>query len=282
MIYTHFGKPADVLKHLVLCEVMKDEQPQIYVETNSACAEYLLSRTPEQQYGIYFFIDKAKNYKELFNSVYFNLESVEVKNNRYLGSPGLAMNILQNSTERFIFFDIEPDPLNNIRDFAERQQLSENVKLLNQDSVIGTYNLLPTLPQSTLIHIDPYEIDKPSKNGQTYFDLFVQATKQGLKCVLWYGFNTYQERERINNYMVDKLSSNNTGNLLCIELIMAIMQVDKVLCNPGVVGYGLLTSNLSETSMSIVKDFSELLTDLYKGSNYNGFKGDLIREIIPL
>lgn len=36
--YTHFGKQPDVLKHLVLCEVLKIEKPQVYVETNSACA----------------------------------------------------------------------------------------------------------------------------------------------------------------------------------------------------------------------------------------------------
>ncbi|EEY82508.1 hypothetical protein HMPREF0103_2727 [Bacteroides sp. 2_1_33B] len=50
--YTHFGKQPDVLKHLVLCEVLQIEKPQIYVETNSACAIYTMTHTPEQEYGI--------------------------------------------------------------------------------------------------------------------------------------------------------------------------------------------------------------------------------------
>lgn len=36
--YTHFGKQADVFKHLVLCEILQIEKPQMYVETNSASA----------------------------------------------------------------------------------------------------------------------------------------------------------------------------------------------------------------------------------------------------
>lgn len=51
--YTHFAKQPDVLKHLILCEVLRNEAPQVYVETNSACAIYSMTQTPEQQYGIY-------------------------------------------------------------------------------------------------------------------------------------------------------------------------------------------------------------------------------------
>lgn len=53
--YTHFGKQPDVLKHLILCEVLRNEHPQVYVETNSACAIYPMQQTSEQQYGIYYF-----------------------------------------------------------------------------------------------------------------------------------------------------------------------------------------------------------------------------------
>ena len=57
--YTHYGKQPDVLKHLILCEVLRNEHPQIYVETNSACAFYPMQQTSEQQYGIYYFLEKA-------------------------------------------------------------------------------------------------------------------------------------------------------------------------------------------------------------------------------
>ena len=46
--YTHFAKQPDVLKHLILCEVLRNEAPQVYVETNSACAIYSMTQTPLQ------------------------------------------------------------------------------------------------------------------------------------------------------------------------------------------------------------------------------------------
>ena len=42
--YTHYGKQADVFKHLVLCEVLQIEKPQIYIE-NSASAIYQMAHT---------------------------------------------------------------------------------------------------------------------------------------------------------------------------------------------------------------------------------------------
>lgn len=44
MTYTHFGKQADVLKHLLLCELLRIEKPRVYVETNAACAQYALEK----------------------------------------------------------------------------------------------------------------------------------------------------------------------------------------------------------------------------------------------
>ena len=109
MTYTHFGKQADVLKHLLLCELLRIEKPRVYVETNAACAQYALERTPEQEYGIYHFLKKAgvaeKEYiperaeyhslkGALHRSAYYQQESEAMQANRYIGSPGLAMNIL--------------------------------------------------------------------------------------------------------------------------------------------------------------------------------------------
>lgn len=282
MPYTHFGKQADVWKHLTLSEVMLNEQPQIYIETNSACSDYSLNNSPEQQYGIYHFIDKAPIYRELVKSKYFDLESSVIKDNKYLGSPGLAMSILGKSSDKFIFFDIETAPLTNISEFAIRNDLANKAETINQDSVIGVMDLLQTLPKSTLIHIDPYYIDRPSANGYNYLDLFVRASEQGLKCFLWYGFNTLNDKKQINDFIKSNLTNCSIDNLSCVELIMKIIQNDSIACNPGILGSGLLTSNLSKDSLSAIMDFCELLIDLYKGTKYKGFKGDLYREIIKI
>lgn len=85
MPYTHFGKQADVFKHVILCEVLKREKPDLYVETNSACAEYMLSNSLEQQYGICHFLNNVSEYNEFTDSNYLNLERKAYRDHLYLG-----------------------------------------------------------------------------------------------------------------------------------------------------------------------------------------------------
>lgn len=280
--YSHFAKPADVWKHLALCEVMRNEQLTVYVETNSACADYHLSHTPEQEYGIYNFIEKATNYEGLSDSLYHRLESAAIKENKYLGSPALAMCILGDTVDKFHFFDIETAALSDVIAFANRNQLADKVEIIKQDSIIGVLDLLPKLPKSTLVHIDPYDIDKPSTNGKDYLDVFAEASERGMKCVLWYGFNTLDEKKYLDDFMIAKLSGKMIDNLSCIELIMDIIQKNTILCNPGILGNGLLTSNLSNASTSTIEKYSKSLTDLYQNSHYNGFKGSIYRDILDI
>ena len=118
--YTHFAKQPDVLKHLILCEVLRNEAPQVYVETNSACAIYSMTQTPEQQYGIYHFLEKADDDKSLKDSIYYQLESTEMAKGNYLGSPALAMNVLGKQAKRFVFFDLEKSALENVDIYAKQ------------------------------------------------------------------------------------------------------------------------------------------------------------------
>ena len=122
--YTHFAKQPDVLKHLILCEVLRNEAPQVYVETNSACAIYSMTQTPEQQYGIYHFLEKADDDKSLKDSIYYQLESTEMAKGNYLGSPALAMNVLGKQAKRFVFFDLEKSALENVDIYAKQIGLS--------------------------------------------------------------------------------------------------------------------------------------------------------------
>ena len=163
--YTHFGKQPDVLKHLVLCEVLKIEKPQVYVETNSACAIYTMAHTPEQEYGIYHFLNKAQEDSILKNSFYYQLENESMANENYLGSPALAIKMLQNSVQRYLFFDLEQEALNNIMSFARKHAIESQIDTFNCDSLNEVLKLLPLLPKSTFLHIDPYEIDKANEDG---------------------------------------------------------------------------------------------------------------------
>ena len=273
--YTHFAKQPDVLKHLILCEVLKNETPQVYVETNSACAIYPMTQTPERQYGIYHFLEKADETPSLKDSIYYQLESGEMAKGNYLGSPALAMNVLGKQAKRFVFFDLEKSALENVGTYAKQIELSASVEIHHADSSRGTIELLPSLPTSSFIHIDPYEIDKKGNSGVTYLDVLIQATLLGMKCLLWYGFMTGDDKTSLDNYITSSLKKAGIKDYTGVELTMNSIRKDSVLCNPGILGSGILATNLSQTSTDIILDYSNQLVDIYKDAKYKDYDGSL-------
>ena len=273
--YTHFAKQPDVLKHLILCEVLKNETPQVYVETNSACAIYPMTQTSEQQYGIYHFLEKADEVPSLKDSVYYQLESGEMAKGNYLGSPALAMNVLGKQAKRFVFFDLEKSALENVGTYAKQIGLSASVEIHHADSSRGAIELLPSLPTSSFIHIDPYEIDKKGDSGVTYLDVLIQATLLGMKCLLWYGFMTGDDKASLDNYITSSLEKAGIKDYTGVELTMNSIRKDSVLCNPGILGSGILATNLSQTSTDIILDYSNQLVDIYKDAKYKDYDGSL-------
>lgn len=273
--YTHFAKQPDVLKHLILCEVLKNETPQVYVETNSACAIYPMTQTPEQQYGIYHFLEKADEVPSLKDSVYYQLESGEMAKGNYLGSPALAMNVLGKQAKRFVFFDLEKSALENVGTYAKQIGSSASVEIHHADSSRGTIELLPSLPTSSFIHIDPYEIDKKGDSGVTYLDVLIQATLLGMKCLLWYGFMTGDDKASLDNYITSSLEKAGIKDYTGVKLTMNSIRKDSVLCNPGILGSGILATNLSQTSTDIILDYSNQLVDIYKDAKYKDYDGSL-------
>ena len=273
--YTHFAKQPDVLKHLILCEVLKNETPQIYVETNSACAIYPMTQTPEQQYVIYHFLEKADEVPSLKDSIYYQLESGEMAKGNYLGSPALAMNVLGKQAKRFVFFDLEKSALKNVGTYAKQIGLSASVEIHHADSSRGTIELLPSLPTSSFIHIDPYEIDKKGNSGVTYLDVLIQATLLGMKCLLWYGFMTGDDKTSLDNYITSSLKKAGIKDYTGVELTMNSIRKDSVLCNPGILGSGILATNVSQASKDIILDYSNQLVDIYKDAKYKDYDGSL-------
>lgn len=278
--YTHFGKQPDLLKHLVLCEVLQIEKPQIYVETNSACAIYTMSHTPEQKYGIYHFLNEANEDATFQNSLYYQLENESIASGNYLGSPALAMKILNNDVKGYLFFDLEKRALDNIESFARHQAVAPPIRTFNCDSTDGVLKLLPSLPKSTFLHIDPYEIDKPNSNGHTYLDVLIGATKLGMKCLLWYGFMTINDKQALNKSVSEKLNKAGIKNYACSELIMNAIKKDTIVCNPGILGSGILATNLSQKSNSMIQDYSKKLVEIYRDARYKGLDESLYNDTI--
>lgn len=278
MGYSHYGKQAEVWKHLPLCDIIAQEQPTTYVETNSAYANYTLTHTPEQQYGIYHFIAKGKE-NSVNNSLYFQIENEAMQMNQYIGSPGLAMSILKNTCQ-YIFFDLDADALQNIEKFGKKQALNKQIILHNIDSLTGMTELLPKLPPNSFIHIDPYLINKPGSNGYTYLDIFIEASKLKIKCVLWYGYQTLNEKRELEELIRNSCKLESKHSISCHELTLKIIEPDTQPCFPGVLGSGLLTSNLSSISKAQINKYGDLLVDFYRSTTYKKYNGELYKDII--
>lgn len=57
----HFGKFADVWKHLVVNEVLADAKPKRYAETHAGSAAYHLVNDAERQYGVLGFLNLSSS-----------------------------------------------------------------------------------------------------------------------------------------------------------------------------------------------------------------------------
>ena len=142
------------------------------------------------------------------------------------------MYCLGKQANRFVFFVLEKSALENVGTYAKQVGLSASVEMHHADSSRGTIELLPSLPSSSFIHIDPYEIDKKGDSGVTYLDILIQATQLGIKCLLWYGFMTEDDKESLDNYIVSSLEKagikdffkgkHGRNFLLALDVLLAI------------------------------------------------------------
>ncbi len=280
--YRHFGRIGDIWKHLPLCEVVSTEKIQTYVETNSAYFDYELEHSLEQNYGIGLFIEKAKRYQELSDSEYYKLIKPFFDSNKYLGSCGQVIHLLKDQPDKYIFFDLDKEALSSIEKSVVGFGLSHKVETVQKDSATGLINLIPMLNNQSFVHIDPYVPYQKNKDGYSYLDGFFEAVKKGIRCFLWYGFNTLKEKRKINNFIVSGINQTKTNTITCDELILNEIQDNSVNFNPGVLGCGILTGNLSEKSIDIISRYANLLMDVYRDSIFNGVSGKLYYDKIIL
>ncbi|HOO72950.1 MAG TPA: hypothetical protein PK926_14430 [Spirochaetota bacterium] len=281
MSYPYYGQIGDIWKHLPLCSFLDNEKPHRYIESNSAKAYYTLTKTPQQIYGVYFFFNASRKSDILINSPYYQILNSLTHNKKglhdYLGSPALALTLLSGHTDEFIFFDIDSDALDNINEYVKTRAIQASVTLLNQDSRDGMYPIIDTLNENDFIHFDPYYIFGNNNSGKNIYDAFLAASARGIKCMLWYGYTTADEHARILNFIKEK--SKTLTKARSVEITLKIIQKDKVEVNPGVLGCGVLISNLSDKSFQDIEVLSDELVSIYKGATiFNTYSGELFKK----
>ena len=201
---------------------------------------------------------------------------------RYLGSPGLAMTILKDIVNQYIFCDIEEEPLDEINRFADNLGIGNKVKTIHGDSIDFGFRFIPELNYDDFVFLDPYWPFDENETGYSFFDLFIVLAKTNIRCVLWYGYDTLNSKEKIVSFAKEKLDriKLEKHSIKGVNMFLRVLQEDKVVFNPGVPGCGVLVANLSEQSVEKLLVFSEELQKFYKKVKYEGFDGELSREVI--
>lgn len=283
--YIFFGRFSNIWKHIPLCEFLAIEKPNSYIDTNCGAPEYQLTGSSEQQYGI-FHIEKNIEKSEIIQkSVFWNILTSISENksgiSKYLGSPGFALKILGEITNKFMFFDIKSNYLKETANYAKKLNLANKANkeffYINEDSLNGLFKMIPELGTEDFINFDPYFIHQKNDNNLCYFDVFCMAMRKGIMGMLWYGFNTLRKREFLHNAIFkSQFNSSSKTHLHGIEIMSILLSDHRLDVNPGVLGCGILIGNLSENSHQSFRKMAQEITNIYKESTmFDKYSGEL-------
>lgn len=95
MANVHYGTIGDIWKHLPLAEILAIETPTRYWESHAGSSHYVLTHSPERDYGIFYFAHAASQSELLSHAVYLHLlkryESKAVRSTSISNSSTLSM-----------------------------------------------------------------------------------------------------------------------------------------------------------------------------------------------
>jgi 23S rRNA A2030 N6-methylase RlmJ len=158
----HFGRIADVWKHLPLCEVLAQERPSWYAETHAGSAAYESVDDAERRYGVHRFHTVAEHEPVLTHSRYAIHIGPVLDDGRIPGSPLLAMLELGVSS-RYMLCDMDPGSAKDLTTWADRLGLAEHVKVITGDGMATVAeHVLDGPVRPAVVHVDPYDPGRAS------------------------------------------------------------------------------------------------------------------------
>jgi 23S rRNA A2030 N6-methylase RlmJ len=186
----HFGKFADVWKHLMLVEVLAREKPTRYAETHAGSAAYRMVNDPERDFGVRHFVRAASDHEALARSVYLELIAPFLQRGEplYPGSALLAMTAL-GSDVSYLLCDLDGTSAVDLRHWARHLGVGR-VEVAQADGMTTTARWLGAGDGApTLVHIDPFDPYPRDGAGQSALELAAEVVEQGHVLVYWYGYD---------------------------------------------------------------------------------------------
>jgi 23S rRNA (adenine2030-N6)-methyltransferase len=232
----HAGNYADVLKHIVLIEILahlvKKDKPFDYIDTHAGAGLYHLgseqsNKVGEYRDGIARIFEQSD--EPLFES-YINLvRSVnpETGMSYYPGSPEIASQFLR-PQDRAWLFELHPADFATLSQHFTHQR---QVKVAQQDGFQGLIGLLPPVSRRGLVVIDPsYELKEDYSNVVRVLLKAVKRFATGIYA-LWYPVVL---RERIDA-LERELRESGIRDVQLFELGIAVDSSERGMTSSGMI-----------------------------------------------
>jgi len=258
----HAGNPADVLKHLVLAQVLSyqtiKDKPLDYIDTHSGAGFFELAsadaqKTQEFQDGIAKLYQHSSDHEAL-NDYIALIKSFNEQGELafYPGSPKIAEHYLRRQDKGW-FFELHPRDLVLLE---ENMQGKRSIRVRGENGFAGLIGLLPPASRRACVLIDPpYEI---KDDYDTVVKTLVKAHQRFATgtYMIWY---PVVDRERIDR-MEEGLIASGMRNIQLFELAT---QADTD--EHGMTASGMIVINppwkLKQTMDAVLPELVGLLSD---------------------
>lgn len=257
----HAGNPADIIKHLVLANVLeymtRKDKPLDYVDTHSGAGFFELSSSDAQKTQEYLDgIAKLWHYRGHNVAIKAFVDLVKSFNDDalafYPGSPKIAEQFLRRQDKGW-FFELHPkDSVLLTDNLAHKKSL----RVRSEDGFKGLLGLVPPLSRRACVLMDPpYEIKTD----------YQQAAKMIIKAYKKFNSGTYMiwypvvDRARID-LLEQTLIESGVSNVQLFELATSADTQEH-----GMTASGMIVINapwtLKATMDSVLPELVEILSD---------------------
>lgn len=282
----HFGKLADVWKHLALCEVLAHERPSVYAETHAGSAAYALIDDAERRYGVQRFRSVSAHDPVLADSHYAgHLDRVlgggdhraaghgALRDVRLVpGSPLLAMLELTASA-RYVLCDTDPRSTDDLRSWAARMGLADRVVAVTGDGMAAVAEqVLDSVGSpsaaSTIVHVDPYDPAAREPGSVSALEVTARLIDAGAGVVYWYGFDAPAAR----GWALQALHEATGAALWCGDML--VTSADGTVRDDGDLGratapgtgFGIVLASVTPAARDRCRALGDALARAYDGA----------------
>ena len=258
----HAGNPADVVKHLVLAQVLSyqtlKDKPLDYIDTHSGAGFFELAGADAQKTQEYLDgIAKLYQHSSEHQALNDYIELIKSFNDTdqlafYPGSPKIAEHFLRRQDKGW-FFELHPRDLALLQ---ENMSGKRSIRVRGENGFAGLIGLLPPASRRACVLIDPpYEVkddyDTVVKTLTKAYQRFATGTY-----MIWY---PVVDRERIER-MEEGLIASGMRNIQLFELAT---QADTDV--HGMTASGMIVINppwkLKQTMDNVLPELVSLLSD---------------------